>query len=278
MNMNKKFTIKDYQNMKYEYRQVNSKFIVSDMDYQRLLQTEGVKKIINNFNPMKVNPPKLSLRDGKYYVWDGQSTTTVLKHMNDGKDLMINCLVYCELSKEDEGWLFITQDFGKRKINSNDYIKASYTLKLDETDVSMIDIARDLGLIIDFSGTNGTNKIICLAALKSIYKRTDLDTYKNILTVAKESWFGQGESFTREILNGLYILFDVYKGQISISTLIKQLRNKTTPNAIKARGNNNLSLKGHARYAIEIIEVYNHNLQGKNKLDKSLLFAKEYGI
>jgi hypothetical protein len=273
----KKFTIGDYTNMKYEYRQINSKFIVSDTDYQRLLKTERVKKILNEFNPMKVNPPKLSLRDGKHYVWDGQTTTTVLKHMNGGNDLMINCLVYCGLSKEDEGWLFVTQDNGKTKVSGNDKIKASYTLKLNESDVQMVDIARSLGLVIDFSGSNGVNKIICLATLKYIFLHTDTETYKNILTVAKESWFGQPDSFIGEILKGLYIVFSVYKDEINVSTMIKQLRNKTTPNAIQARGNNNLSLKGFSRYAIEIIEVYNHNLVTKNKLDKTLLFAKENG-
>jgi hypothetical protein len=277
MNMKGKFTIEDYQNMKYEYRQINSKFIVSDTDYQRLLKTERVKKIINEFNPMKVNPPKLSLRDGKFYVWDGQTTATVLKHINGGNDIVINCLVYCGLTKEDEGWLFITQDNGKTKVSGNDKIKASYTLKLNDSDVQMVDIARSLGLIIDFAGSNGVNKIICLATLKYIFSHTDIDTYKNILTVAKESWFGQPESFSGEILKGLHIVFDVYKDEISVSTMIKQLRNKTTPNAIKAKGNNNLSLRGNSKYAIEIVDIYNHNLTAKNKLDKSLLFAKDNG-
>lgn len=68
-----------YYNRNYEYKQVNSAFIVIDEDYQRELDQNRVKRIVANFNPDLVNPIKVSYRNGKYYVFDGQHTLAALK-------------------------------------------------------------------------------------------------------------------------------------------------------------------------------------------------------
>src|SRR5699024_11719604 len=62
--------------------------------YQRELNIHRVRKIAAAFDPRLLNPPKVSYRSGRYYVFDGQHTIAVLKLLNGGKDLMVRCIVY----------------------------------------------------------------------------------------------------------------------------------------------------------------------------------------
>ena len=55
----------DY-NTKFEYKQVNSKLILSDHDYQRTIDPRRVKRIVSAFDEKLVNPIKVSFRGNKY--------------------------------------------------------------------------------------------------------------------------------------------------------------------------------------------------------------------
>lgn len=79
------------------------------MEYQRLLRTEKVASIAENFSEYIANDPKVSFRDGRYYVFDGQNTVEARRACNGGKDLPIRCKVFLGLSKEDEATLFALQ-------------------------------------------------------------------------------------------------------------------------------------------------------------------------
>lgn len=91
-----------YYNRNYEYKQVNSAFIVIDEDYQRELDQNRVKRIVAKFNPDLVNPIKVSYRNGKYYVFDGQHTLAALKMRNGGSsdsmrtEILGGLALFCE--------------------------------------------------------------------------------------------------------------------------------------------------------------------------------------
>lgn len=59
---------------KTEYSQINSKSIISEPSYQRMVDFSRVKKIVSNFNPNLVNPIKVSFRDGKDHMFCTQFT------------------------------------------------------------------------------------------------------------------------------------------------------------------------------------------------------------
>ena len=62
-----------------------SQIIAPREDYQRELKSERVKRIVKSFDERIANEPKVSFRDGKYYVFDGQHTIDARKVMNGGK-------------------------------------------------------------------------------------------------------------------------------------------------------------------------------------------------
>ena len=71
---------KDYQHKELTIH--SSKIIVPRGTYQRSLSASRVKKIADSFDERIANPPKISKRDNKYYVFDGQHTIAARKLLN----------------------------------------------------------------------------------------------------------------------------------------------------------------------------------------------------
>ena len=76
----------------YKEMMINSdKLEVPRSTYQRELVLEEVIDISNHFNECIANEPKVSFRDGRYFVFDGQHTVAARVHRNGGTPLPILC-------------------------------------------------------------------------------------------------------------------------------------------------------------------------------------------
>ena len=254
----------DNYNTKYEYKQINSAFILSDPDYQRALDVNRVKRIVANFNPNLVNPIKVSLRNGKYYVFDGQHTLAALKMKNNNQNLLVECKVY-RLTKEQEAELFAQQNGFSRVVGAIYKLKAQYTAK-DVDVIDLVNLTAQSGLFIDFCRGRTNNRIVCVAKAYQIYKSTTAGEYVEILRMIKETWGGIPESLSTEILGGVFQFYRKYKGDFKYNTFVRQL-SKANVNEIirdgKAIGN---SWKGDIRFTIPIFNHYNKGLR-VNKLE-----------
>ena len=62
--------------------------------YQRPQDAERILKIASEFDEKVANEPKVSYRDGKYYLFDGAHTVAVRVINNGGEPLPILCKVY----------------------------------------------------------------------------------------------------------------------------------------------------------------------------------------
>ena len=83
----------------YKEMMINSdKLEVPRSTYQRELVLEEVIDISNHFNECIANEPKVSFRDGRYFVFDGQHTVAARVHRNGGNPLPILCKVYFGLT------------------------------------------------------------------------------------------------------------------------------------------------------------------------------------
>ena len=109
----------------YQEMMINSKFLeVPRGSYQRELNIHRVRKIAAAFDPRLLNPPKVSYRSGRYYVFDGQHTIAVLKLLNGGKDLMVRCIVYTGMTESEEALLFAQQTGESARLTPGDKIRA----------------------------------------------------------------------------------------------------------------------------------------------------------
>lgn len=85
----------------------SSKLIYPRELYQRGIQRKRVELIARDFNEYTANEPKISFRNGRYYVTDGQHTIEARILRNGGKDLPILCKVYAHCYILRQQHLFI---------------------------------------------------------------------------------------------------------------------------------------------------------------------------
>lgn len=241
-----------------EIRSINSRLIISDPTYQRTLDHNRVKRIVSNFNPNVVNLVKVSSRDGKYYVFDGQHTLAALKLRNNNQDLMVDCKIYSGLTQQDEAKLFASQNGISTLPESNAKLKALFVAG-DIDVVELHALVASMGIKMDFSKGGASNKIVAVKAAYNIYKKTSPSEFIEILTIIKEAWGGEQASYRAEILNGVSLFYSTYKGQIDIQRAISQF-SKVSPNVIIREGKA-FSENGAKKYARQLVEIYNKKLQ-----------------
>ena len=98
----------------FTYREMvlsSSQVEVPRQTYQRNFNAKRAQKIADEFDERIANEPKVSYRDGRYFVFDGQHTIAARKLLNNGEDVSIKCRVYFGMTEQDEALLF-AQQFG----------------------------------------------------------------------------------------------------------------------------------------------------------------------
>lgn len=93
----------------YKLMEVSSRDLEIPEAYQRRLNTDRVARIVSRFDERIANEPKVSYRDGRYFVFDGQHTVSARKQMNGNANLPILCKVYYGMTEQDEALLFAMQ-------------------------------------------------------------------------------------------------------------------------------------------------------------------------
>lgn len=245
----------------YTYRDINTKQLCVDTLYQRKVDYQRVNQILKKFRPELVNAIKVSYREGRYWIFDGQHTAEVLKQKNGGKDCLVECKVYEGLTWLDECDLFILQNGISRGVNMNDRFKARFN-RGDADVVRMVNIAQDLGIRVDFSGTKGVNKICALTTLATIYANLGDNEYRDMLALIRDTWDGDAASYSAEVLKGMYIFVTTYKGQYNRKAFIERC-GKVSPSVILREGKASTD-PGFAKYARQIMKAYNTKV--KNRL------------
>lgn len=253
---------------KFEYTKVNSKSILSEPLYQRKVDLARVKRIVSNFNPNLVNPIKVSYRDGKYYVFDGQHTLKALILKNGNQDLMVDCKVYYGMSYEDEARMFAEQNGICRAVKTEQKLRSLYEAK----DIDVVDFketVESLGITCTFrKGVSDQSwAVCCYGCLYDIFTKYGKRHMVELLKIITETWNGEPQSFRREIISGMNIFINTYKGEYDRRLLIKKL-STVSPITI-CRDGKISTTGGNKRFAKIILNVYNRNLK-TNRLDDKL--------
>ena len=248
--------MKNY-NTHYEYKQVNTRDIRVDVLYQRDLDKNRVSQIVKNFDARLVNPCKLSFRDGRYYVFDGQHTIAALKAVHKGQDCMLDCKVFYGLTRCDEAELFVRQNGLSRPVSTNAKFRALFN-NGDEDIIGMVQACEKSGIRVDFTGGKARNKVIALSSLFKVYSSASPRQFRNILEVLKAAWGGSPESFSSELLHGMW--------QFDRKILIRKL-GRVTPVQIVREGKVSAA-PGSMKYARQILSAYNNGMSIRRLADK----------
>lgn len=249
-----------------QYKWVNSKSILSSAKYQRDVNQTRIIRMLAEFDQTLVNPPKLSFRDGKYFVFDGQHTIALLKARNNGLDLPVLCKVYEGMTEEEEA-VYFEKQFGIFSAPSTTQKFFSAYNRGEPTIVDIVRIAEAAGFVINFSKGYTHNGIRALRSLYNIYTKFSPAIYMTTLGIIKATWLGEPDSLRREILEGVAIFCHTYEGRYNRMLFIKKL-SKITPIKI-IREAQISTASGTKKYAQRILSEYNKNLTS-SRLDDEM--------
>lgn len=263
--------MKNRNNVTHEYKLINTKDILADELYQREINPKRIAQMAKKYDPCLVNAPKLSFRDGKYYVFDGRHTTVLEKTVRGkGKDVTIECKVFYGLTRFDEMDLFTQQNGIVGPVLSPDKLRALYNFG-DPDVVGMVNDASRVGVTIDFKSSPGVCKTVAYATIRNIYLRFvkygHRELYGEMLNTIRLAWGGMPESFTREILSGMAKFFMAYHGEFKTKELIKSL-GRVSPVTISREGKSLVSSAGENSYARVILSIYNQRRHSNRLEDK----------
>lgn len=243
----------------FEYRFLRPSQIQIDPMYQRRLDTTRVDKIAKDFNGDTFNEPKVSNRDGQYWVFDGQHTLAAWRKLA-GEDKPIYCKVFKGMTWLDECKRFIVQDGYDKDPTINDKLNAAYEGREPDV-VGMVKGAELVGFKVNFKNVNANKTIVAVGALYKAYNKLGADAYVDMLTAIRDAWQYDRDSMCAQIINAMTVFYKTYAGNFKRDDLVNSLR-RVTPIQIIRDGR---VLRARNGFAKEIVKVY--NTKRKHRLD-----------
>ena len=243
-------------NLNYTIESIDSTLLeVLREDYQKPLNENRVSQIVAEFDENIANEPKVSYRDGHYYVFDGQHTLAARIMLNKGKPVKIRCKVYRNLSAKDEAVLFAAQTGFAAKPTSGNTLRALLFAE-DEDAIAFCEATEKCGFIFDLDGARSDYHISCINTVMKMYHKLTPEQYSESLNVLRAAWNGQESSLLGEVIVAICEFVHVYDEQYNRNALIDALR-RVEPISISRYVKSDFEHPGYRKYVSAIYEVYN---------------------
>lgn len=247
----------------FEFKVLRPSQIKVDPLYQRPLETKRVERIVNEWNGDLVNEPKVSYRDGQYWIFNGQHTISAWQTKFGDKPIL--CKLYKGMTWLDECEAFIQQNGFSKDPSQLEKLRAMKEARY--TDVTaMVNCAEIVGFKVSFNLQKNTPTTICaISRLYKAYMALGQVDFLDMLTAIRDSWPNDPDSVDGRIINAMMVFYKTYGGNFKRADLTKSLRN-VSPTEIIRNGRITVKRNGFAR---EIVKCY--NAKRRNRLDVELL-------
>lgn len=182
------------------FEQIAIKNLVSNQDYQRNLSLVHIQRLIDNFDLYQINPVKVSRRNGKNVVMNGQHTVEGIASASGSRDTPVWCMVYDDLEYEKEADIFANQQKYVKQLNSYEIFMAKIEAG-DDAQIIIKSLVESYGLVLAPSRMAGG-----IGAINSLEKLFDKYGYHHLDRVIKlcvATWEGDPLSLAANIINGV---------------------------------------------------------------------------
>ena len=249
--------ITNLERSRYKKMNIDSSELIIPRDlYQRGLNSRRVREIAENFDECVANEPKVSARDDKYFVFDGQHTIAARKMLNGGKDLPILCKVYYGLSPKEEAVLFAQQTGFAAKVYPGAKLRAM-VFAGDPQAIAFLNATKSAGLTLSFNQTRGLNRIGCVATAYSEFLSVGADIYTEALRVIAKAWDGHKDSLRAEAILGVTEFVRVYHDGYDPRRLVSRCHRCDPMHIYRSSKASGDSLPAPQRYIFEVWKIYN---------------------
>lgn len=251
------------------YRMLNipsDQLIIEKKTYQRKSDRNKIAHIVSNWNEQVANEPKVSARDGKYYVFDGQHTILAREAMSEGKPISILCKVYYGLTAQDEATLFALQTGFSSKLRPGEKLRA-YLFAGEDEATAFTTATESVGIQVDLKGTRFDKHLACVSTALNAYRTLGEELYIEAMSVIFEAWNGKADSLRYEIVKAVTEFVGTYANVYDRMTLISALKSVKQPNKIRDYIITDLKHPRNKKYIYQIWKIYN-GFDREKKLDK----------
>lgn len=241
----------------YEMRIIAANRLTSDQKYQRNLSPTQLRKIKEGFDWNLVNPIKVSLRDGKYYVMDGQHTLSDIIAIF-GEDTLVPIMLFTGLTYQKEAQLTAKFDELKRKMSKVD--TANALIEAEDDDIlRFIDICESCGYKAEFSsGITKRDYYVQNPYLvyEAVYKKHGEKFLKQILAFFSGAYQGRADCMRSPVLKGVIRFMEVYENEYNEKTLVRSMSG-ILPDQFKQNAKIDKHLREVDRYGNTVRTIYN---------------------
>lgn len=187
------------------------KNLVSNQDYQRTISVKRVKQGVENFDLYKVNPVKISQRDGQNYVIDGQHTIEMVATVSGSRDTPVWCMIYDDMDYILEADLFARQQDGIKPPSPYEIFNANIEAQ-NNVQLMIKDLVESFGLRV--TSTKATGGICAISSLESIYKKYGFEVLDRTLNLCVGTWESEPNSLSASMLKGIAMLVNAYGDEL----------------------------------------------------------------
>lgn len=239
--------------------------------YQKRINPRRVAEIVANFNPDRMRPIEVSLRDGKYWCWDGQHRLAGAKARGDET---IECQVHHGLTYEDEARLFAEQQDNVGTITTAHKFNALKEAN-DPATLRIIKTCAGYGYTVHPTRPGGKN-IRSIKTLQRIDSELGANRLGDIVWIMKSVWDNSPDSTHENIIGGLATFLKWYlikedcgKACEENNALINRLHevlSSTDAHRILQDSTKYYGMNGNKRVAMVYRDLFNK--RRKNKLPR----------
>ena len=244
--------VKPYKEMMIDSDQLE----VPRSTYQRRQEPSQIVDISTHFDERIANEPKVSFRDGRYFVFDGQHTIAARVHKNGGNPLPILCKVYFGMTEKEEALLFAQQTGYSRMLGAGQELRA-IAFGDDPIACKFISVTEETGALLDLSQKRGKNRLACVSTAFKEFTRIGPEKYKEALRILLESWNGDPDSLRSEAVTAMCSFVDLYWGEYDRKRLVRRCH-KMDPITIYREGRGmGDTMSGYKKYLFQVWKIYN---------------------
>jgi hypothetical protein len=237
--------------------------------YQSPINPLRVDRIVRNFDKKQLQPIDVSLRNGKYYIVDGQHRVAALeiKGIPD-----VTAKVHFDLTYPQEAMLYYQLNNPQnRRTPTTIHRKNALVEAGDKNTIEIKNIVESCGFIYGSDQSKAINKIVCVAKLDKIQKDLGLSGLYRVLRLIQGTWYNNYDAMDQGIIMGVYLFVKYYENAFDDSKFVKKMSH-VSPREILNNANavKRYSSNSYTQYGKEILLQYNKNRSQKlpNKFEE----------
>lgn len=244
--------------------------LVSNQDYQRALSLKHINKTVQHFDPLQINPVKVSRRDGINYVFNGQHTIEIVAAVSGSRDTPVWCMVYEDLNYETEADIFANQQKYVKYLSPYEIFIANVEAGNDEQ-LIIKGLVESFGLTI--SGGQAPGAICCVSTLEGIFEKYGYQILERTLKLIIGTWEGDVKSLSSNMLRGVAKLIASYGDDLNDDIFKEKLGLHSVKEISRVAKDRKAGSMG---YAETMVIMYNKNF--KNGLIWNKLYSSKSQI